>query len=956
MVAAKVETKVGMLLSPSELSNSYIVIESFQVFKSAKGIDFKAGDLNSGQLRKLFPDLLKDAKDIFNNFCSETIDHTHQELKQLLNKQKVGIPHDVYRKNAMIRQLQQSFEALKPFVGLVKWYHKIPSGDGRTFKTSPCVFNTYKPRLEFEVVKKADKLVLLSKVILNGNPYNLKDFKRYHFLLESTNEYFILSHKDYFTLDWLSRNDYQQYGDNATLFAEKILSKLEADYLVERNNHFTKKEIVTKPVNRVLLSELNNSFLMITPQWVYDGFVVEGAWKETYETVVSGEATLVKRDKEAEEAFVELLVSLHPNFANQRNGYYYVSFAEAQKKQWFLKAYHKLLELGIELVGMDMLNHFRYSQYKVETTTVVKSEANGRVVMQMNVAFGKEQLKLAELQKMLLAGQKAVLLKDGSLGILHDQWMHQYSSIVKHGKINKDEIEVSKFLAITQQHSPESQQVLKPLFKEVWWQKWQQWQNSSEPVYQLPPSVKATLRPYQQKGFEWLTLLSDAGAGACLADDMGLGKTLQTICFVAHYIHHNPGSVNIIVCPSSLIYNWQQELQKFTPGIASVVYHGASRNTADLENEAIKVIITSYGTLRADSGTLNAKTYGVAVIDESHNIKNPSSQIATAVSVLQGSTRIALSGTPVVNNTFDLYSQLNFALPGMFGSKEFFKREYADAIDRNHDEEKIKALQKLTAPFILRRTKEQVAKDLPNKTEMILWCNMSSEQKDLYNELKDQIKSNLFLDIKSQGLNKSKFAVLQGILKLRQVCNSPMLLPQEERQLCKQSVKTDVLMGELSNILKEHKALVFSQFSTMLHLLAKECDKQGIKYYHFDGQTPPDKRMEMVKAFQDKDDKTNLFLISLKAGNTGLTLTAADYVFLFDPWWNTAVEQQAINRTHRIGQTKNVFAYKIICKDTIEEKIVQLQQRKKQLAEELVSEDNGFIKSLNEEDIEYLFS
>ena len=197
--------------------------------------------------------------------------------------------------------------------------------------------------------------------------------------------------------------------------------------------------------------------------------------------------------------------------------------------------------------------------------------------------------------------------------------------------------------------------------------------------------------------------------------------------------------------------------------------------------------------------------------------------------------------------------------------------------------------------------------------------------------------------------------MIQGILKLRQVCNSPLLLPQEE-QTCQESVKTEVLLEELKNILPNHKALVFSQFSSMLDLLATECDKQGVSYYHFDGQTPAAKRTEMVNAFQRGDNKVNLFLISLKAGNAGLTLTAADYVFLFDPWWNTAVQQQAIDRTHRIGQTKNVFAYKMICKDTIEEKIIKLQQKKKQLADDLVSADEGFVKALSEEDIAYLFA
>ena len=697
---------------------------------------------------------------------------------------------------------------------------------------------------------------------------------------------------------------------------------------------------------------------MLTPQWVYDGFVIENPWKDTYETTIDGEAIEIIRNKEAEDEFVKMLVALHPNFANQRNGYFYLSFADAQKKQWFLKAYHNLLQQEIQLVGMDMLSHFRYSPFKVETITEVKQEAKGKVLMRMTVSFGKEELRLAELQKMLLAGQKAVLLKDGSLGILHDEWMQQYAAIIKHGKINKDEIEVARAMAISEQQVTQEKQVLKPLIKEQWWQKWQQWQNGNEDIYQLPALVNATLRPYQQKGFEWLTLLAEAGAGGCLADDMGLGKTLQTICFLAYYIHQNPKAVNIIVCPSSLIFNWQQELQKFAPGITSFVYHGATRNAEEVTNANSQVIITSYGTVRVDAQVLLATNYGVAVIDESHNIKNPSAQITAAVSLLQADIRIALSGTPVVNNTFDLYAQLNFALPGMFGSREFFKREYADAIDRNHDEEKIKALQKLTAPFILRRTKEQVAKDLPDKTEMVLWCRMNRRQQELYDDIKDRIRSSIFLGIKNNGLNKSKLAVLQCMLKLRQVCNSPLLLPEEEQQLCTgtDSVKTEVLMGELKNILTNHKALVFSQFSSMLHLLAEECGRLGIKYYHFDGQTPPAKRIEMVNAFQEKDNTTNLFLISLKAGNTGLTLTAAYYVFLFDPWWNTAVEQQAIDRTHRIGQTKNVFAYKIICKNTIEEKMIELQLRKKKLAEDLVGEEDGFIKTLNEEDIAYLFS
>ena len=956
MAAVKVETKVAVVLSPHELGSTYRLLESMHIQKSDKGIDYEIVDLHNKELNKHYSHLPTFARDLLFQFSPDAFGSFQYKLKQPLSNKKPTTLEEALIRTATIKHFYLLFDRLKAVATIIKWYHKSRVANTKNFKTSPASFSTYKPQLNFHVASEKGKLILKTEVLLNGASYNLNEFNRYHFLLESSNEYFLLSHKDYQTLEWLAENNRGQYGGDPTAFSQKILTKLEPDYKVNRSNFFAKKAINSLPDNRVLLSELNGAFLMLTPQWVYEGFVLENPWKETYETVMDGETIEIIRNKQAEDEFVKMLVSLHPNFAGQRNGYYYLSFADAQKKQWFLKAYHNLLEQGIQLVGMDMLNHFRYSPFKVETTVIVKGEENGKVLMQMTVFFGKEELRLNELQKMLLAGQKAVLLKDGSLGILHDEWMQQYAAIIKHGKINKDEIEVAKAMAISEQQITCEKQVLKPLIKEQWWQKWQQWQNGSENIYQLPASVNATLRPYQQKGFEWLTLLAEVGAGGCLADDMGLGKTLQTICYLAYYIHHNPTSVNIIVCPSSLIYNWQQELQKFTPEITSVVYHGASRNIEDVTNAKSQVIVTSYGTIRADAGTLLANTYGVAVIDESHNIKNPSAQITTVVNMIAAGIRIALSGTPVVNNTFDLYAQLNFALPGMFGSRDFFKREYADAIDRNHDEEKIKALQKLTAPFILRRTKEQVAKDLPDKTEMILWCKMNSKQQILYNNVKDQIRDNIFLDIKNNGLNKSKLAVLQGMLKLRQICNSPLLLPPDEQEACIDSVKTEVLIGELKNILKEHKALVFSQFSSMLNLLAEECGNQGISYYHFDGQTPPAKRIEMVNAFQEKDNTTNLFLISLKAGNTGLTLTAADYVFLFDPWWNTAVEQQAIDRTHRIGQTKNVFAYKIICKDTIEEKIIQLQQRKKKLAEELVGEDDGFIKTLNEEDIAYLFS
>jgi SNF2 family DNA or RNA helicase len=308
-----------------------------------------------------------------------------------------------------------------------------------------------------------------------------------------------------------------------------------------------------------------------------------------------------------------------------------------------------------------------------------------------------------------------------------------------------------------------------------------------------------------------------------------------------------------------------------------------------------------------------------------------------------------------MNNTFDLYAQLHFLVPGLFGGQEFFRKEYAHPIDRERNEDKILALQKITAPFVLRRTKQQVATDLPPKTESVLWCEMGSEQKALYEETKAQIRDSLFLNIKQEGLNKSKLSILQGMQKLRQICAAPKLLKDPGMDGIP-SVKAELLMEELQSNLKNNKVLVFSQFKGMLNLIAETCRKADLPYYHFDGDTPPEKRSELVAEFQAPGNKVNIFLISLKAGNTGLTLTAADYVFLVDPWWNTAVQQQAIDRAYRIGQTKNVFAYQMICKDSIEERIVELQQRKRSLSDALISEEDGFMKALSEEDLKFIFS
>jgi len=953
-MANKIEIKIGLLLAPQQLFKNFSILQTLTITKSAADVKYETSDLDSRELKKSFPRLPNLVKELLICFSAGYGDMRKEHIRLKYKTGRSALPFNEYYEQALLRELHGLFERIKPFTALFKWYHKIWS-DKSSAKTKPCSFSTFKPQLQFEVTKEDDALILKTHILLNGTEYDIRDFNRYHFLLESGNEYFLTGFKDFQTLDWLSGSNPEQYQYNASELVQNILARLEEDYKVNRNGLFSQNIIDVLPVNRVMLSEISNSFLVLTPQWMYEGFLVEGVWKETYEITKAGEAYIVKRNKAEEHRFTKLLEALHPNFVKQLNGYYYLPFAEAQKKQWFFKAYHLLLAQNIHVVGMDMLQHFRYSPYKATTTISIKENENNTLTVKLNLAFGKEDVALADLQKMVLAGQRAILLKDASLGILGDDWLQQYSAIIKHGKVSKNEITVAKSMAVTEEKSGNETQVLKPVIKKEWWNRWHQWQQPDHISYPVPENIAATLRPYQHKGYEWMVLLSEVGAGACLADDMGLGKTLQTICFIAYQLKKNPLEKHLIICPSSLLYNWEEELNKFAPSISSTIYHGPNRNFENMRDGDHQVVLTTYGTMRTDIDNIAAITFGVAVIDESHNIKNPAALITRAVNQINAGTRIALSGTPVMNNTFDLYAQLSFLLPGMFGSREFFKREYADAIDRDHNEDKIRALQKLTAPFILRRTKEQVAKDLPEKIESVLWCEMGHDQKMAYESIKENVRNSIFLEIKEKGFNSGKLSVINGMLKLRQACNSGELVKDQDL-FTYDSIKTEILVEELKNIIPNHKALVFSQFTGMLDLLEISFKKNHIPFCRLDGSTPVNKRQDLINSFQEENSIEKVFLISLKAGNAGLNLTAADYVFLFDPWWNTAVQQQAIDRTHRIGQTKNVFAYKMICRNTIEEKIMQLQQRKKKLAEDLIGEEEGFVKALTEKDIDFLFS
>jgi non-specific serine/threonine protein kinase len=435
---------------------------------------------------------------------------------------------------------------------------------------------------------------------------------------------------------------------------------------------------------------------------------------------------------------------------------------------------------------------------------------------------------------------------------------------------------------------------------------------------------------------------------------MGLGKTVQALCMLEHFETKFGKLKALVVCPTTLLYNWENEIKKFTPGLEYFIHHGGQRSRLVEDLEAHHIIITTYGTLRSDILLLQKINFDYVILDESQAIKNPNSKVAKAACLLNSAHRICMSGTPLQNNTFDIYAQVNFLNPGLLGSTDFFRNEFATPIDKFGEEEQKIHLRKLLYPFILRRTKEQVAKDLPEKTETILFCEMETEQRRIYDAFRNDFRDRVLGAIDTMGMGRSQLTILQGLMKLRQICDSPAIMNEPEKYP-NHSIKLEEIAREITENISDHKALVFSQFLGMLALIRSKLEQLGVQYEYFDGSTSVGDRQKAIENFQNNPE-CRVFLISLKAGGVGLNLTAADYVYIVDPWWNPAVEQQAIDRTHRIGQTRNIFAYRMICKDTVEDKIIQLQEKKRLLAKDLISDDAGFVKKLTRDDIEYLFS
>jgi superfamily II DNA or RNA helicase len=687
---------------------------------------------------------------------------------------------------------------------------------------------------------------------------------------------------------------------------------------------------------------------------------------------------LIKRDRAREEAAAETLTRLglkRQNFQNIGTLFEITSkrlptvVRELVKEGWRVEAegrlYHQAGAIRIEVrSGIDWFE------------------------LEGSIAFGDKEASFPALLAALKRKESVVTLGDGTFGVIPEEWLRKYGLLAGLGRAEDDTIRFTRSQAglLDALLAAQPDAVCDAAFEHAR-SRLRSFDGIATAV--APEGFVGELRHYQNDGLGWLHFLRDFGLGGCLADDMGLGKTVQVLALLESRRRLREESAkesaevgkgkrksnrtqitggkrpsrygvkdvsaespppSLVVAPRSLIFNWMQEAARFTPGLKVLDYTGLERLAAADRFDEYDLVLTTYGTLRRDILRLKDFRFDYAILDESQAIKNSASSSAKAARLLSADHRLAMSGTPIENHLGELWSLFEFLNPGMLGAASMFKLEGLGG--RNPAPETRELLARVLRPYILRRTKKQVAKELPDKVEQTIYCELDGEQRKYYNELRDYYRESLLRRIETNGIQKSKFLVLEALLRLRQAACHPGLLDGEKMN--SSSAKLETLLPQLAEVQEEgHKVLVFSQFTSFLAIVRKHLERGKMSYLYLDGKTRD--RGALVDKFQN-DPASMLFLISLKAGGLGLNLTAAEYVYLLDPWWNPAVEAQAIDRTHRIGQSRQVFAYRLIAKDTVEEKVLELQKEKRLLADAILQQDNSLLRTLRREDLELLLS
>lgn len=723
------------------------------------------------------------------------------------------------------------------------------------------------------------------------------------------------------------------------VYFKTFVPQLIEQYYV-RSQCFGIRTIHEQPVFSLKVEELDKQYYAIKPEVSYGKFTMSLQEESHAKAIMKREEEKyifykVNRNVKAESGLRDLLETIKPNPTSLTPWDY---IPREDGLAWLAKYAEDLTQKGIHIrqsVEHAAIN-LRQPKLELETT-----EEGDWFDIKAIVKIGEFSIPFIKFRKHIMSGKREYRLPDGSICILPDHWFSDFRHLLEISEKKADDgMRIRKYQApllnLPSGKNGEEVNIMTMLNGK-----------RNIPMIDPPKGLKATLRAYQHEGLSWLVFLQKHGIGGILADDMGLGKTLQTLALLLLQKELGVTTPSLAVLPTSLLHNWLNEAKKFTPDLKVMIHAGINR-TKDLAHFAdYDLILTTYGIVRQDLDELVQFPFHYLILDESQMIKNPSSKTAKAVKKLVSRHRLSLTGTPIENTVMDIWSQMAFLNPGLLGNENFFKKFYVQPIEKSKDPARTAKLRRIIYPFILRRKKRQVEKELPPKIERLHYCGMDDRQADLYEKTRNQYRNYLLELVSSGSYKKNKLNLLAGLQKLRQIAIHPKLIEPDSYQLKESGKYMEIKRMVHEVISKKSKVLVFSQFVKTLQLLKNDLDKEGIAYNYLDGSTKD--RDKQVESFQT-DKKIPVFLISLKAGGVGLNLTSADYVFILDPWWNPAVENQAIDRSHRIGQKKTVFYYKFITEDTIEEKILDLQKRKAKLSDDIISIEDDVFKGMTEED------
>ncbi len=851
-------------------------------------------------------------------------------------------------------------EALKLIVqnplGLDVYYHDREIAETVSAKSlSQVELNTLDAEVQLSVFKKDPFYEITGELLFNDISVPFKNIVlRNEYFVYNRNIFSFVDHPDMLKIIRFFKANNEIlliHSSKYEAFMKDILSAIEERIHINYNyiQVATKVQLEDKNYHtkRIIYLRQQENYIGITPVMKYgDVEVPVYSRKQLFDTDQNGNPFKIERNEPAEARFTSLVMQQHPDFEEQMDGYqyFYLHRDKFLDNNWFLEAFDTWRNEGITILGFNELKNNKLNSHRAKINIQITSGLDW-FNAKLKVGFGPKEASLKQLHRSIRNKSKFVQLDDGSMGILPEEWMEKIAAYFHAGEIDEELLKIPK-ISFTEVSSLFEKEVLSQEVQEeltTYSTKFSKVKNI--PKVNIPAALNAELRDYQHDGLNWLNFLDGFNFGGCLADDMGLGKTIQIIAFILSQREKRGHTTNLIVVPTSLLFNWQEELSRFAPSIKVLLHYGADRPKTTAHMQDYEVVLTTYGMMLSDVRFLKNFNFNYVFLDESQIIKNPNSERYKAARLLQSRNRIVLTGTPVENSTFDLYSQLSFACPGLLGSKQYFKDIYAIPIDKFEYSKRALELQQKIKPFILRRTKKQVAKELPEKTETVIYCEMNAEQRKIYDAYEKELREFIAAN-DDDDLNKNSMHVLTGLTRLRQICNSPVLM--KEGYSGANAVKIEILMEQILGKSQDHKILVFSQFVGMLDLIKTELERHNIQFEYLTGQTKD--RGEKVNNFQKNDD-IRVFLISLKAGGVGLNLTQADYIYLVDPWWNPAAENQAIDRSYRMGQTKNVIAVRMICSNTVEEKILTLQKKKKQLAQNLLTTDGKKLQGLSKQDL-----